>query len=202
MRGRRGVQTVERFGDHADRAVETDAVLGDEQVVVHRLGYADHSCAVLGEPRRHAERVVAADGDERLEVVVLEVAQHLLAPALALHGVDPRAAQHGAADGKDPGERGPPERHDVAVAEEACPAVANADDRVTVEEGAAPDRTDRCVEAGGVTTAGEDPDLHANALPSEPPLVAHAWIAEEGLLLGATEHNHDASIRTRCSRGC
>src|SRR5438132_3860232 len=96
--------------------------------------------------------------------MALQVAQHFLATPLSLHRVDARAPQDGAAHGKDPREIGPFEQTHVAAPGEPGPAVANADDGVPVEKRASPHGADRGIETGGVTAAGEDPDLHAISL--------------------------------------
>ena len=62
------VQPVDRLGADRDRGVEAEGVVGAGEVVVDRLRDADDRRAeVRVQPRRDAERVLAADRDERVD---------------------------------------------------------------------------------------------------------------------------------------
>src|SRR5205807_1048755 len=68
-----GAQAVHRFGDNVDGRVETEGEIGRGQVVVNRLGHADHrQLEIVEQARGDAERIVAADGHQSGEAVVLE----------------------------------------------------------------------------------------------------------------------------------
>ena len=67
------VQAVDRLGGDVDRGVEAEREVGAGQVVVDRLGHADDVDAEVGELGRHAERVLAADRDQRVDAVAGEV---------------------------------------------------------------------------------------------------------------------------------
>ena len=76
VRLRRRVEPVDRLGCDRDGRVEAERVVGAGEVVVDRLRNADDGEAVLGmESCRDAERVLAADRHERVELAVGEVAQ-------------------------------------------------------------------------------------------------------------------------------
>ena len=61
---------VDRLGRDVDGGVEAEGVVGAVEVVVDRLRHADDRQVVLGEePRRDAERVLAADRDERVDLL-------------------------------------------------------------------------------------------------------------------------------------
>ena len=77
MRAGRAAQV----GDHVHRAAdgggEADAVVGAEDVVVHRLRDPDDRDSLLGQALGEGERVVAADRDQRLEMQPLDRADRL-----------------------------------------------------------------------------------------------------------------------------
>ena len=88
-----------------DGRVEAEGVVGAVEVVVDRLRDADDREVVLGvEPRRDAERVLAADRDERVELLALEGREHPLDAALDLVRVRARGAEDRAAAREDPGD--------------------------------------------------------------------------------------------------
>src|SRR2546427_409531 len=58
---------AERVAGDRGLGIEADAEVRLRQVVVHGLRHADDRDALLVEPLRHAQRVVAADRDERVE---------------------------------------------------------------------------------------------------------------------------------------
>ena len=164
VRRRGGVQAVERLGDHAHGAVETDAVVGDAQVVVHRLGHTDHGACSSASRAATLERVIAADGDERVEPQPFHVAHHVRDAAVDLHRVHARAAEHRAAELQDAREPRTLEAEDVAVAEQPAHPLRIAEQRVAGGERAPADGADRRVEARCVTPAGQDRDSHATLL--------------------------------------
>ncbi len=53
VRSSRGVQPVHRLGDDGNRGVKADAVLGDKEVVVHRLRDADDRHSALRQCGAH-----------------------------------------------------------------------------------------------------------------------------------------------------
>ena len=61
------VQAVDRVGRDLHRGLEAEGVVGAREVVVDRLGHADDRHAVGGELRGDAERVLAADRDQRVD---------------------------------------------------------------------------------------------------------------------------------------
>ena len=129
--GRR-VQAVDRVGGDLHRGVEAERHVGPAEVVVDRLRHADHRQAVLAvEPRRGAERVLAADRDQPVEVERLHVLAHALGAVVVLERVGSRRAQDRAAARQDPARRLDRQLL-VGVLERAAPAVAEADDRVPV----------------------------------------------------------------------
>ena len=127
-----GVQPVDGLGGDADRGVEAEGVVGGGQVVVDGLGHADALDAVLVvQPRGDAEGVLAADRDQRVDLVLGEV---LLDPAdtvLRLERVGAGRAEDGAAAGQDAAYGRDVERDGVAL-ERAAPAVPVADEFVRV----------------------------------------------------------------------
>ena len=109
------------------------------------------------EPRRDAERVLAADRDERVEPLALEGREHLLDAAVDLVRVRPRRADDRAAAREDPGDLAAPERLDEPL-DEPAPALAHADDLPAAVERAPRDGADDRVQPGAVAAAREDSD--------------------------------------------
>ncbi len=77
--------------------VEAEGRVGAVDVVVDGLGYADAGDAVLAEEERDGLGVVAAEGDERVNLVELENFLHLLDAAGNLFDVGARGVKDGAA---------------------------------------------------------------------------------------------------------
>ena len=61
--------------DARDGGRKAEAVVGAEDVVVHRLRDGDERHAFLVQAPREGERAVAAEGDERVELEELDDAQ-------------------------------------------------------------------------------------------------------------------------------
>ena len=152
------VQAVDRLGRDRDRRVEPERVVGAREVVVDRLGDADDVHAMLGmEPRGDAERVLSADGDERVEL--LHVREHALDAAVDVVGVRPRGLEDRPAAGEDPGDVDRAERAELAL-DEPPPPVQHADHLVAGVERAPRNGADDGVQPGAVASAREDPDPH------------------------------------------
>src|SRR4029077_2513634 len=103
------VEPFDRLGRDEDRGVEAEGVVRAREVVVDRLGDADDRELMLGvQARCDAERVLAADRDERIETAIREVLQYALDTALELERVRAARADDRAAAREDPGDlRGP-----------------------------------------------------------------------------------------------
>ena len=100
--GRR-VQPVDRLGRDRHRRVEAERVVGSREIVVDRLRHADDREVVLAEePGGDAERVLAADRDQRVEPAIAEVLEHLLDAAVELVRIRAARADDRAAARQDP----------------------------------------------------------------------------------------------------
>ena len=158
-----GVQPVDRLARDVDRGVEAEGEVGAGEVVVDRLGYADHVDAEVGELGRDAEGVLAADRDQRVHAVAGEVVLDPLDAALDLERVGPAGAEDGAAARQDAAHLRHAELHGQAL-ERALPAVAVADEVEAVHADALADhRPDHRVESGTVAASGEHSDPHADS---------------------------------------
>src|SRR6202030_2188516 len=76
VRTERGALARDRFLGSADGSRKADAVFGSLNVIIHRLGNANNAHAFGIEPLCEAERVIAAYGDEAIEVEVLDILEH------------------------------------------------------------------------------------------------------------------------------
>ena len=149
---------VDRLGRDVDRGVEAEGVVGAVEVVVDRLRDADDGQPVLGvELGRDAERVLAADRDERVEL--LEGLLDAFDAALELVRVRARRADDRAALGQDPRDLVAAERLQVAV-DHPAPAVQDADRLVAVLPEPPADGPDHRVQPGAVAAACEHADPH------------------------------------------
>ena len=157
--GRR-VQTVDRVGRDLHGGVKTERDLSGRQVVVDRLRDSDDVHAVLREPVRDAEGVVAPDGDESVDVVLLQRLFDGLDAAFDLVRVGPRRTQDGAAPGQDAATELHVERTGEVLGQ-ALPAVTESDEAVAVLDLAFADHgPDNGIEPRAVATAGQHSDSH------------------------------------------
>ena len=70
----RGPEPIDGLRDDVDGRVETEREIGHHQVVVDRLGDADDGEAeVVMQPERDAQRVVAADHDQGIQLEAAEI---------------------------------------------------------------------------------------------------------------------------------
>ena len=128
VRLRGGVQPVDRIGGYLHGGLKAEGEIGGADVVVDRLGHTNERQPLLAQAQRHAERVLAADRDQRVQALALE---GLLDPLQRTHatveGVGARGAEDRAAARQYP--RGAIARElDRVLLEHARPAVAKADE--------------------------------------------------------------------------
>ncbi len=170
--GRR-VHAVDRLGCDVDGGVEAERVVRAVQVVVDRLRDTDHRKVVVGEELcGNAERVLAADRDERVDLL-----ERLLDPldaAVELVRVRAGGADDRAALRQDPGDLVIAERLQVPV-DHPAPAVQDADGLVAVFPEPPADRADHRVQSGAIPAACEHPHPHRRAIlaTGAPPLRAN-----------------------------
>ena len=160
--GRR-VQPVDRLRRDVHRGVEAERVIGCAEVVVDRLRHADHVHAEFGELRRHAERVLATDRDERVDAQIGEVRLDLLDAAVDLERVRPGRAEDRAATRQDAPDFGDVERLRHTF-ERPAPTVAETDELVPVDlDALADDRANDRVQAGAVSATSENTNTHSDS---------------------------------------
>src|SRR5581483_8341413 len=143
-----------------DRRVEPERQLGRRQVVVDRLGNADHLDALLEQLVGHAQRVLAPDCDEGVHPIRLQRLMDPLGPVRELVRVGPRGAQDRASPGQDP----PAALHvqlQRDVLDDPLPPIGEADERVAKVPFALPNHgPDHCIEARAIPAAVQHADLH------------------------------------------
>ena len=151
----RGVNAVDCLGGDHDRGVVAEGCVGAADVVVDGLGNADGVDAVFAEEQRDRLRVVAAESDERVDLVGLEDFLHLVDAAGNLLHVGARGMQDGAAlqlNAVNVFER---ERNEIVI-ENAAPAVQKADEFVAVVVDALSDgRINDRIQSGAIAAAGQ-----------------------------------------------
>src|SRR5262249_11911496 len=197
VRLRRRVQAIDRLHGDVHRGVESEGVVGGAEVVVDRLRDADHLEPMLVELRRHAQRVLAADRDQRRDREVARVLLEQLAAALALGGVGAGRVEEGPAARQDPAYALHIERRAVAF-ERAPPAVTEPDEVVAVDRHTlAHHCPDHRVQSGAVAAARQHSNAHARLLVgswSRP----SAWPADR---LRSTPGQPPTSVRASESTG-
>ena len=164
--GRR-VQPVDRLRRDRHGRVESECVVRRVEVVVDRLRHADDRELVLGiQPRGDAQRVLAADRDERVQTRAGGVLEHPFDTALDLVRVCARRPENRAAAGENPRDLPAPERLDDPL-DEPAPTLAHADDLPAAVERAPRYGPDDSVQARAVTAPREDADSlrHGRSLP-------------------------------------
>src|SRR6185369_3533311 len=106
-----GVDPVDGLGGNINRSIETKSEVGAGQVVVDGLGDAHHINAFFVQPLGYRKRVVAADGDQGLDLMLLQGSDAFFQSISFLAGVGARSAENGAAAGKDSAHTGKIQRH-------------------------------------------------------------------------------------------
>ena len=160
--GRR-VQTVDGVGRDLHGGVKTERDLSGRQVVVDRLRDSDDLHALLREPVRDAEGVVAPDGDESVDVVLLQRLSDGLDAAFDLVRVGARRTQNGSALGQDAATELDVERAGEVLGQ-ALPTVTESDEAVAVLDFASADHgPDNGIEPRAVATAGQHSNSHQHS---------------------------------------
>ena len=166
--GRR-VQTVDRVGRDLHGGVKTERDVSGRQVVVDRLRDSDDLHALLREPVRDAEGVVAPDGDENVDVVRLQRLSDGLDAAFDLVRVGARRTQNGSALGQDAATMLDVERAGEVLGQ-APPPVTEPDEGVAMLDFAFADHgPDNGIEPRAVATAGQHSDSHHHSSKSMEP---------------------------------
>ena len=158
--GRGRVQPVERFDDDAHRGVETDAELGDGQVVVDRLRNPHHRKPRVTHRRRHRQGIVATDRHQAIDAAAAQQLDDFGDAALFLEGIGPRGAQDGAADWQDAAHRSDRQFLQVTGAEHARPAILDPGHLEAALKGTASHAPNGGIETRRVAAAGENTDAH------------------------------------------
>src|SRR6476469_1135331 len=162
-----GAQPVDGLGRDVHRGVEAEGVVGGAEVVVDGLRHTDHADAVVGQPLRDAEGVLAADRDQGVDLELGEDLPDPLDAAVDLVRVGPRRAEDRAAAGQDVLDLVEPDRLDEAL-DRALPAVAETDGVPPVGLDALADHgaNDR-VESWAVTATCEQSNAHVLDPPTD-----------------------------------
>ena len=163
---RRGVQPVDGFHGDVHGRVEAEGVVGGAEVVVDCLRHPDDRDPLFAQAGGHAERVLAADRDQRVDTqagqVVLDPLDAVAtAAARVLQRVRPGRSEDRAAARQDAAHRLHVQGHRVAF-ERPSPPVAEPDEfQAVLLHALADDGADNCIEAGAVAATGENSHSHA-----------------------------------------
>src|SRR5690606_6665484 len=158
---RSGVDPVDRLGGDVHGRVEADGAVGAGDVVVDRLGDGDDRQTGLRALARRVEGAVTADADQAVDPLRLQRGVDRLQATLNGVRVVARRAQQGATGVEDPADVAAGELLHVPLGD-TLPPVAEADDGVAVlAQTVLHHCPDGGVEAGTVSTAGEQTDSHS-----------------------------------------
>jgi hypothetical protein len=172
-----------------DGGGESNAVVGAEDVVVHRLGDADDGEALAVDAGSISQRVLPSDGNQQVDLQVLQHLQHVVGEVQRLAvvrfslgmqevrrprgahaaGVGARGVQEGAAGAVDSPHDEFVERQRTLlvrgrvvgiVEEKAVPAPTDANGLVSLVDGAVDECFDAGIQAGDVTPSRQNADSH------------------------------------------
>ena len=155
-----GLQGGPRGGVEAERVVRL------VQVVVHRLGHTDGLDAVqVVQLGGDAQRVLAPQGNQGVDLKLLQVRQHGVALVLLAGGerVGARGAQDRTTLVNDPLDALQGQRRGRAF-HQTSPALREADDLVAVVQAAQDRAPNGRVQAGAVPAAGQHTDSHVSCV--------------------------------------
>ena len=153
------MQLVQRVLDHLHSRIKPDGIICAVKIVVDGLGNAHQIHAFLGQPGRHPQGILAADGHQSVHPKLLQLTPHRCGSSVPRIGVGARCAQNGAAAIEDA-------RNGLGVQRcpRACqgpqPPVAKPDDLYALRHGLPGNGADSRIQAGGVAPSRQYSDTH------------------------------------------
>ena len=154
------MHAVDGAGGHIHGRVEAEGEVGAGQIVVDGLRNAHHFHSVGEKLLRHRERVIAANRDQGVATMFLEVLDAVLQAAFMLGRIGARGAQDGAAARQDATHRREVEFHGL-VFQHPAPALHESHELVFVVKSAlAHHRPNHRVQPGAIASAGQHSNLH------------------------------------------
>ena len=161
--GRR-VEAVDRLGCDEHGRVEAERVVRAREVVVDRLRDSDHRQLMLCvQARRDAERVLAADRDERVELRGSKVLENVVDTAVEPEGIRTRRPDDRSAARKQSRDLARTERLEQSI-DEPTPSFADAEKLVSAHHDASADRANHRIQAGAISSACQYANLHTAIL--------------------------------------
>ena len=153
-------QSFESVHGHRRGRMESERPVGARDVVVHRFRDPDDVSASTVQLAGGRERIVPSDRDERAQPMSSQGLEEPGRVRLLGERIGPRTPEDRAALSEDVRDIRDGERSALVVAN-PLPAVQEPDGLVTELGRATDHRTDRRVQAGAVSSAREDSELHA-----------------------------------------
>ena len=162
--GRR-VHAIDGFGGNTHGRVEAEGEIGAGQIVVDRFRNAHYFYSVVKKFLRYRKRVVAANGDQRIASMFLEVFRAALQAVRTFGGVGARGAQDSAATRQNARHRRQVELHGF-VFQQPAPALHESHKLVFIVKGAlAHDRPNDRIESRTVAPARQHSNFHCLLVP-------------------------------------
>ncbi len=131
------VDAVDRFAYHIARRIKPERVVGSPQIVVDRLGHADHFDSFFMQLLRHRQRVVAADGNQCVDLVLVNRGGTSINAVRTLRRVGARGAQNGSSAGQNSAHRIQVQHH-ALVFDQTAPALQETHEFIVIVKHALP----------------------------------------------------------------
>src|SRR5215469_1092969 len=158
---RGGVHTVDSFSRNADGGIETKTEISAAEVVIDGLGYTDDLYAALVQLHGNRLSIIAANRNQHLNPIVLQVFDTAFNATLTFCGVGARTAEDSAAARQDTGDRLQIKWHGH-IFEHAAPAFQKANEFILVMKDAlAHHRPDDRIQSRAIASPSENSDLHS-----------------------------------------
>src|ERR1051325_3840362 len=166
VRARRRARALYDLRDVAQSRVEAERVIRARQIFIDRLRDTDDVDAPGRKTRGHAQRILAAAGDDDIQTELGDILDHLFGAVYALalfvgrlEGIGSRRAEVGSAVAIPAAPTGAVERRDFKHRmERAAPSVIETDSPDAVSRSTIDQPLDRRIKAGRIPAAGQYAD--------------------------------------------
>src|SRR5581483_1291368 len=154
------MHAIDGFGGNADRGIEAETKIGAAEIVINGLGHAHDLDSLLKELLGDRLRIVAAESNQRVQLVFCQGFDALRDSTLALGGVGARCAQNGSAAQQNVGNGIQIELRRL-IFQDAAPALDESDELVSiVKDTFSYHGSDYGIESGAITTTSKNSDSH------------------------------------------
>src|ERR1700676_1567243 len=125
------VKTVNRFTHYVAGGIKSEGIVRSAQIVVNGLGNSDYVQAFFVEFLGDRQGIVPSDGDQGVNLVLLDGGDASVDSIRAFRRVGARRAQNGSATGQNSTDRVQVERH-ALVFDQTAPALHETDELIVI----------------------------------------------------------------------